>query len=124
MLEFEIDGVKYKAGRIPAMTQFHLLRRLSPVIAILFSNRDPETGIFDPAKSAAALAEAIAKMSDEDTEYVFGSCLSVVQREREGGTGYVSIWNTSAKAPQFDDINIITMIKIVSEIVQGQIGPF
>ena len=124
MLEFELNGITYKAGTIPAMAQFHIARRLSTVIAALVTHRDPETGQVDPAKIAGPLAEAITKMSDDDTEYVLGNCLSVVQRKRANDTGYVNIWNVAAKAPQFDDIDMITMIQIVSEVVKGQIGPF
>ena len=127
--EFEVGGGKYRAGRLSAMTQFHVFRRLGPVIPAL-KGLGPalpvlmgEGGDLDAAAEALMpVADAIASMSDEDTEYVLGACLSVVQREQGGA--WASVWSASAKRPMFDDINMMDMLQIAARVMMGSLGPF
>ncbi|GAC1042256.1 phage tail assembly chaperone [Rhizobium sp. No.120] len=119
MAEFPIKGFKYRSGTMDAMTQFHVVRRLGPVLGSLRGMLDNklEDGL-------ALIADAISKMSDADTEYVINACMAVVQREQAGGTGWAPIWSTQAKRPMFDDIDMAVMIQIVIAVIGAAIVPF
>lgn len=130
MSQFEINGVSYQARRIPAMQQMNLSARLLPVVSSLIALRgDAEKtedgeAVVKFEQLAAPIANAIAAMSDADREFIISTCLSVVQRKKAGDTGYISIWNAAAKAPQFDDIDMLTMIMIAWNVIAADLGPF
>lgn len=119
MAEFEIKGVKYRSGVMDLTIQFHVVRRLGP---LLDSFRDMLDSKFDDG--ILAIASSLAKMSDADTEYVINACMSVVQREQSGGTGWAKVWSTQAKRAMFDDIDMPAMLQIIFAVLGGAIVPF
>ena len=129
--EFEIGGQTYRAGNIPARTQFHVARRIGPVLVQLLPMAPqltaPDAGGPDKLMFIATLieplSEALAKLSDTDCDYVLDECLAVVQRKHEGGS-WTNIWNRQARASQFADIDLSVMMQIVVKVLLSQIGPF
>lgn len=119
MAEFSIKGIKYRSGTMDAMTQFHVVRRLGPILGSFRNMLDSKLD-----DGLSIIAEAISKMSDVDTEYVINSCMAVVQREQAGGTGWANVWSTQAKRPMFDDIDMATMLQIVFAVIGDAIVPF
>ncbi len=117
MDEFEIGEFAYRAGKMDAMTQFQVTRKLAPVLAS-FKDVDNDTGDFIP------VAEAIAKLDDAVVEYVIACCLAVVSRKQLNGTGWAAIWDGRAKRPMFEDIDMSIMLNIVRRVLQGNIGSF
>jgi hypothetical protein len=67
-------------------------------------------------------ADALAGLKDEDAEYVFGTCLSVVERWQ--GAGWAKVWNITHKTAMFDDIGIDVMLPLVVRVVVANLGPF
>lgn len=126
MTEFAIKGVQYRAGKMDAMAQFHVVRRLSPVIGGL---RDMITRAVsgqeqDLVAAVQPLAEAIAHMSDEDSEFIIGKCMSVTQRQESKGSGWANIWSENAKQPMFADIDMGAMIFVCVHVLKANLGPF
>ena len=119
MAEFEINGVKYRSSQMDAMRQFNVVRRLAPILDSVKNMLDMklEDGL-------GIIAQAISNMSDADTEYVIGSCMAVVVREQQGGTGWAKIWSPDAKAPMFTDIDMAVMLRIVFAVIGEAIVPF
>jgi len=119
MAEFEVKGVKYRSGVMDCMTEFHVTRRLSPVISSFRGMLDHklEDGI-------SVITDVLAKMSNEDAEFIISSCMSVVEREETGGRGWAKAWSSTAGKPMYDDINMGVMIQIVFAVLGAVIGPF
>ena len=67
-------------------------------------------------------ADALAGLKDEDAEYVFGTCLSVVERWQS--TSWAKVWNIAHKTAMFDDIGIDVMLPLVVRVVVANLGPF
>lgn len=59
-----LNGREYRIDRLDAIRQLHVARRLAPLVA--------NDSILD-------LARAMAEMSQENADYVIGTCLDVVQ---------------------------------------------
>lgn len=117
--EFEIAGQTYRAGKLDAFRQFHVFRRLTPVLGSMGGlNRAAE----NPMEALAPVAQAIAGLSDADCEYVLGTCLGVVQRRQ--GTTWANVWNASAKRPMFDDIDLPAMLQIAVRVAEENFGGF
>lgn len=123
MADFEIDGHSYRSGQMPAKTQFHVLRRLAPVLSSLKDLSGLTGGNAETmAASLGPITEAIAKLSDADTEYVLDACLEVTERQQ--GAGWAKVQTKGARRPMFDDINFAVMLKIAMAVMQDNFSSF
>lgn len=113
-MEFEVNGQTYRAERLDAKKQFHVARRLTPVLSSLTGASDTE--IF------ASIAEALAGMSDEQCDYIIDTCLGVCLRQQ--GDKWVRVYNERAKALQFDDIDLTAMLQIAQSVIQENLSGF
>lgn len=165
--EIQLNGGRYVIGKLSAMQQFHVSRRIAPIIppmipvlmkfyaeleqadvareqaranaalAALAEGKGPSEAADAPAadKSRELLsmvdaiapvlqpfADALAGLKDEDAEYVFGTCLSAVERWQ--GTSWAKVWNIAHKTSMFDDIGIDVMLPLVVRVVVANLGPF
>ncbi|MBR7998268.1 phage tail assembly chaperone [Burkholderia vietnamiensis] len=166
-IEIQLNGGRYVIGKLSAMQQFHVSRRIAPIIppmipvlmkfyaeleqadvareqaranaalAALAEGKGPSEAADAPAadKSRELLsmvdaiapvlqpfADALAGLKDEDAEYVFGTCLSVVERWQRDG--WAKVWNIAHKTSMFDDIGIDVMLPLVVRVVVANLGPF
>jgi hypothetical protein len=120
--DFTIGSRNYKVGKMDAMTQFHVVRRLAPILDSLRDVLSKADGFSIDALSP--IADVIAKMSDADSEYIIGSCMAVTTREEAGGRGWANIWSLTAKRPMFDDIDMGTMLHVTFHVIMDSIAPF
>lgn len=115
----EINGQSYRIGRLDAKKQFHVARRLAPLLAGLGGALKGEAKGF--AEMVAPIAEALAKMSDEDTDYVIDTCLAVVARQQ--GEGFQSVM-VKGGGLIFQDIDLPAMLQITVAVIQQNLGSF
>lgn len=110
MANFDLNGVTYRLAKLDAMTQFHVSRRVMPLMAALGGDGD----------KMALLFGAVGRLSDEDSEYVIGKCLGGCLR-MNGETGskiYV------AGRLMFDDIGMTGMVKLTFETLKENLSDF
>ncbi|PRG36813.1 phage tail assembly chaperone [Burkholderia multivorans] len=169
--EIELNGTRYAIGKLSAMQQFHVSRRIAPIIPPMipvlmkfYAELEQADVASEQARANAALAalaegaedadapaaaapaperdrsrellslvdaiapvlqpfaDALAGLKDEDAEYVFGTCLSVVERWQ--GAGWAKVWNITHKTAMFDDIGIDVMLPLVVRVVVANLGSF
>lgn len=169
--EVQLNGVRYAVGKLSAMQQFHVSRRIAPIIPPMipvlmkfYAELEQADVAREQMRTNAALAalaegvggtetaatsspepsadrsrellslvdaiapvlqpfaDALAGLKDEDAEYVFGTCLSVVERWQ--GAGWAKVWNIAHKTSMFDDIGIDVMLPLVVRVVVANLGPF
>lgn len=125
--KIEIAGNTYAIEKLPALTQFHITRRLAPIFATmgisiqaLAAGATKDLSDFIPAMGP--VAEVIAHMSDDDTNYIIFACLSVVSRQSGDKFARVSAPNTTAL--MFADIDMATMLRLTVEVVKDSLGNF
>ena len=129
MVEFELGGNTYRVGKLSAFQQFHVSRRIAPIIPTLvpvFVKIARDGGATEDLNGLAEVmtpfAEGIAAMSDETSEYVFATCLSAIQRKHTNG--WASVWNGQSNLCMFDDMDLGVMIQLVVRVIQDSLGPF
>jgi hypothetical protein len=151
--EFDINGVVYSVGSMPVMKQFHVLRRLAPLITRIpdiIKRMDaqrppatPESGSegsadalsvamdqFDMATIVQPIVDGISEMSDKDSEFVISTCLLTVRRkitnEATGtrGHGWAPVWNRQADAPQYQDMDLTIILQLVFKVLMKFAAPF
>lgn len=131
MVEFDIQGRQYRADKLNAFQQFHVSRKIAPLvpalIPVFLSVTKMKGGLTAnlPAIADALqpFADGLAQLPDEAAEYVISTCLSVVRRCQ--GDNWAPVWSASAKAMMFDDINDMgSILPIVVRVIQDNLGPF
>jgi len=129
MVEFTIGAIKYRTRPLDAFKQFHVSRRLIPVLgelAKLFTPRDgalPMVGKDDLPSAIVTVGGAISQMSDADSEYVLRTCMSVCDREIAGGVGWGAVINP-AGALMYEDIGMAGMMQIAFQVIQENLASF
>ncbi|WP_069705195.1 phage tail assembly chaperone [Burkholderia seminalis] len=156
--EIQLGGKRYQIGRLNAMQQFHVSRRIAPIIPSMIpvlmkfyaeversrnaaANAALAALAADAGEAGAAaeqrdvlglvdsiapvlqpFADALASLKDEDAEYVFGTCLSVVERQHQNG--WAKVWSAAHKTSMFDDMDMGSMLPLVVRVVVENLGPF
>jgi len=136
MADFEVDGVHYRTKlRLNARQQFHIARRLAPLlahfplaVAPVLDNapQDAEAAVQHEA-ALTPFAEALARIPDQDCDYVLDLCMSVVQRSHSGngqGVTWADIWNPRAGRLMYDDIALPAMIRIAYAVLEENLSGF
>lgn len=114
MLEFTVGAHSYRAGKIDARKQFHLVRRLVPTLVGLISLAEMrEKGLRAILENIGAFTNALARMSDEDADYIMDTLLAAVQRKIEGDRGWASV--SGSAGMMFEDISLALMMRLAFE---------
>lgn len=142
-MEITLNGVRYSSVRLDAFKQFHIARRLAPVVlslgmgaALMMKFKEANASATPKSKEAEAqddlaalamagkpIADVLAAMSDTDSECVLKLCLGVVSREQSGGAGWAPLMN-SAGTLQFNDLGLIQMVQLAHAVVLENLGNF
>lgn len=118
--EIEYAGKKYRMTRkLDAITQFHVVRRIAPLMANLneLVAKDEEASMVE---GATAVITALAKISDQDCEYVIFKCLDVVQRFNEGQ------WAPVIRGSNFmfSDLDMGGLLKLTGAVIKENMASF
>jgi len=135
MTELEIGGNTYRINSMPAMTQFHVMRKLGPVLpgivpvlaqaAAALPQADGQEdggamttvdGVAAIAMAARPLLDGLAAMADADAEYVINHCLSAVMRRDAGGKSWSAVHRDGVT--MFDDIDLMASMHLVWAVLR------
>lgn len=127
MNEVQIEPHVYQIGKLPAMTQFHVVRRIGPVLATMGVSI---TEVVQSGKSLrdnadllsvmGTASEVVARMSNDDVEYVIHSCLAVVKRRQ--GERWMAV--QTGKQFQFQDMDMQLMLRLTIEVLKENLAGF
>ena len=116
-MEFELNGIEYRVSQLDARRQFHIMRRLSPMLAELAAAVNVQS---DGLDALQPLANALAGMSDSDADYCLFGLLACVQK-RQGKT-----WSKICVDNQlmFADMTMPVMLQIAVKAFQFNFSDF
>lgn len=128
-MDITIGTRNYRLGKLDALKQFHIARRLAPALASIgITVAELEkvgqgiAGSVDSFLPALGpVSEVLAKMSDEDTNYVLFTCLGAVQMDQGEGR-YANI--TKGQQLMFEDMDMVMMLKLTAEVVKFNLEGF
>lgn len=119
-MEFELGGQSYRADRIDAITQFHIVRRLAPImgkVAPLIKSGDGDSmGVLEP------LADAIRSLSDEDSNYVIFGLLKSVKKKDVNGFGWSPVSDGSVLMDSY--MSMPTMLQLAFHAFKANFSDF
>lgn len=136
MSEIELSGHRYMVSKMNVFDQAHVARKVAPVIAGMGRgyatalSHLPDAGRNGEDPSPASqnevifeallpITEILAKMSDEDVNYVLKKCLSVCARHN--GEQWVAM--TRNGNLMFEDTDLSTLVQLVMEVVKDNLNP-
>lgn len=144
MSDFELGADTFRIGKLNAFQQFHLSRKVAPIIPTLIplflklkQLRAPVVGEDGVAANTptplsgdlGALAEmlqpfadGIAGMPDETAEFILSTCLGAVQRKQ--GVSWFPVWSASQNVCMFDDLDLGVLTKLAVRVITESLGPF
>lgn len=110
MAEFEFNGQTYALAKLDAMTQFHVSRRLMPIMGVMGDEGDVKEKLF----------RAVGELSDGDAEYVIGKCLADCRRKN--GDAWAKIYQSGRL--MFEDIGMTGMIQLTFATLKENLTDF
>lgn len=142
MSEFTLGEGTYRINKLNAFQQFHLSRKVAPIIPTLVpvflklqksakpkegsdeqAAQNPLSGdIGSMAEMMQPFADAIAHMPDETAEFILSTCLSAVKRKQ--ADGWFDVWSSNQNVCMFDDIDLGVMMKLSFRVIVESLGPF
>lgn len=122
MIEFEVNGVQYRAGQMDARRQFHVMRRLLPLVKEVPQLVNPQA---DPLASLGPLLASLGSMADAEFDYVIDACLSVVQRQDHSTATWAPIVASNGMIV-YDDIkdDLGALTQIMIPVIKGNLEGF
>ncbi|MFP3756789.1 phage tail assembly chaperone [Cupriavidus sp. SIMBA_020] len=135
--EIQLGGNAYSIGRLTAKQQFHVSRRIAPIIPPLipvFVKLAKTSGGAAGAMDALTqdldgfgqvlqpFADALAAMNDADADYVMDNCLTAVQRQQP--TGWARVVSPEQKTLMFQDMDMAVILPLVVQVIVANLGPF
>ena len=111
-MEFTVNGYEYSTKRLSAMDQFHVARRITPIIAAMAESRAG-------ASDGQAVFAALAGLSDAETEWVLNKLLEGAERRNSG------IWSpVRQKGATMFELDLQEMLMVCYQVFQANFGNF
>src|SRR5690348_13420900 len=111
----EINGIQYRFGKLDTLKQLQVARRLAPLLAETVKAASAGDGEDLFSSLAGPIATAFAKMSDEDVEYVFKTCLRVVERHQNDH--WFTVVTPEGVNKYQDVIDLSVSLQLIVEVV-------
>lgn len=134
--DFDIGGKTFRLNKIDAFKQFHIVRRISPLLADLLPamseiqkmNKKGEGEVseaqkFDEfAKIVTPLMNGLAKLSDEDSNRVLFGLLASVEVQVSAAGGYAKVANDSML--MYQDLELPALLQIAGRAFMYNLSSF
>ena len=130
-MDFVIDDRNFRAEKLSAKQQFHLSRKIAPLIPplapLFFKMSELEgklnsTSILSLTELAEPFAEALAMMKDSDSDQVLDLTLGSVKVETTPGT-WMPLW-ISGMTPVIELNDLSKLLPIVFQVVRFNLEGF
>ena len=117
-MDFEIGSQNFRSTKLDAFKQFHLSRRLVPVVGALATLASSDSNDFNAV--VGPLSAAIASMPDADCDYILKTCLATVQIQQG------SAWSPVMRGDvlMFETIDLSVMLQIAAKVIQDNLSGF
>lgn len=126
-----INGMNFSIGKLNAMQQLHLVRRIAPIATSLIeavgtgnlkqaTERTEEENAAALAAMVGPLSEAAAALPEADVDWIMGTCLGVVERDMGANFAPVAIRGTIMQ----EDLPLPVLLQLVAAVVKENLGTF
>lgn len=120
----DIKGQSYSFSKLLPLKQFHIVRRLSPMLGELAPLiKDKMSGNdIDPIAILPALSKVLSEMTDENADFILFGLLAAVSRKQT--VGYAPVTNSDTNSLMFTDIDLPLMMELAGRSLMFNLGNF
>lgn len=118
--DFEIGGRSFKLNKINAFKQFHIVRRIAPILAELMpalkdvakvsSNLNESEKLDEFAKILSPIMMGLSKLSDADSDMVLYALLGSVEIKQEPTGNWAKVANENMLMMQELELPVLLQI--------------
>jgi hypothetical protein len=127
--ETTVKGAVYRVGRLSAMDQLQVARRLTPLLvgmlpafpALMDARQGGESALMGALAKLMPMADALAGLPDADAAYIVSTCLSVVKQSKDG-KNWGALYTRGVCSD--DSLTLDVMLPLVVFVVKDALGPF
>jgi hypothetical protein len=114
----------YLIGSLDCFQQFHVARRLGPMLlsVLAAAAQAPDDADFESLLSGP-LVEHLATMNQEDVDFVLCTCLGVV-RVQLSDNGTAPLWDKTSKQLRYQDLQMPAMLQLTIAVCKDNLGSF
>lgn len=109
-MQFELNEKTFKINDIPTETQFHLLRKLAPVIEPLMKAAKKEGS--DEMEIVSGLADIISEMEDSRADFCLYTLLDAISIKEDKGIAWSRIVAPCKTRLAYSNINVLEMMTL------------
>lgn len=120
-MDYLVGDNEYRAGKINCFKQFHIARRLAPLIGSLAHVDVKNVMDSKDVASMEPLLEAIAAMPDSDVNYIMDACLKATQRK--DGNSWHGVLAPNGQM-MFEDIGMGELMMICANTIKANLAGF
>lgn len=130
--EFEIAGKKFKLSKVDAMKQFHIVRRIGPLLAELApamgkigkvsENLSEEQKLEEFGKLAAPIMQGLSKLSDADADFVLYRLLACVEVHQPQFNSWAKVAGESGIVMQ--DLDLPVLLQLAGKALMFNLSGF
>lgn len=118
--DVELGGQTYRIGVIDAISQFHIARRLAPILGDLVPL--VKEGRANGLEALAPMAASLARLSDADANYCLFGLLKVVQRKQPNGLGWGPV--STGEQLLYADLTMPAMLQLAGQAFSHNLAGF
>jgi len=138
MSDVELAGYNYRCLRLPTRTQFHVVKRLIPVLqglAPLFSqaanqrlttddegNSVPDFSSVTAIEAVAALSNTIGMLTDADSDFILDSALSCVRWQQ--GDRWIPLLGAGGTLTNGGADDLAIQLRLLWEVLSQSLANF
>jgi hypothetical protein len=118
---FTVGNLKICPKRMPARTQFHVVRRFGTLfgkIAEIDAARKSDGGLL---AAVGPLGDVLAAIPDEQADYILDACLSAAEVEQTGGLGWAPLRVNGATMYSLD---MIGELIVATHVIKANLAGF
>lgn len=121
--EFTAGGLTLRCRAMSARAQFHVARRLAPVLGGIFASLGPDPESLDDdagLRIAAAIGDALGNLKDDACDHILDACLDVVEVRQEAGGWALLRRNRTLMFP----IDLAALLVITGRVIAVNLAGF
>lgn len=132
--DFEINGKKFKSRKLDATKQFHIVRRVTPILGDMvpaiqklvkekgdLENLTEDQKFEKIVPVVMPVVLGLSKLSDQDSEYVLFGLLAAIEMEQAGG-GWAPI--CQGTMIMFQDLDLPVLLRIAAQAFSYNLSGF
>lgn len=125
MAEVQLEDHTYRIGRLNAIQQWEIFRRLGPVLPMLSSElRDGIAATPGARWIMSAVSGMLSQLKQEDSDFILHAALAATERFDPTVQRWFPVVGMNGTGLMYQDIGLLTMLELMDRAIQENMRDF